>query len=329
MAPLPQVSVIIPAYNAVEHLPSCLAGLAVQDAQPSTFEVLVVDDHSTDRTAEIAGDGGAQLHRHESNRGAAAARNTGANAARGRVLVFLDSDVVPEPGLVSAVLELFPEPSVGRRVATGCYSAVPANDTSFARYKALWTYHCWQRSGAKKGYSSHIQGALTAIAASLFTELGGFDESYTGGSVEDYEFSLRLREAGEAISFDPRIAGRHHFPTFGTCARNYWDRARMWTRLAPANRRFSTGQASARTAAASLFALGSALGHAVPLLGLPLALPSDLGYLIAVAPFLRFVRQREGLRFTAYAAAVHWSLSVVVGSAAVSSPFGRGSRGDH
>ena len=103
----------------------------------------------------------------------------------------------------------------------------------------------------------------------------------------------------------------------------------MWTRLAPANRRFSTGQASARTAAASLFALGSALGHAVPLLGLPLALPSDLGYLIAVAPFLRFVRQREGLRFTAYAAAVHWSLSVVVGSAAVSSPFGRGSRGDH
>jgi len=318
--------VIIPAYNASAHLPSCLSGLKAQDAPASTFEVIVVDDHSTDSSTEIADGASARLLRHETNRGAAAARNTGAKAAQGAVLLFLDSDVIPDPGLISAVLELFPDQSAPSRVVTGRYSDRPANDTAFARYKALWTYYCWQHSGGRQGQSSHIQGALTAITAPLFEELGGFDETYCGGSVEDYEFSLRLREAGQDILFDDRITGRHHFPGYRTCAHNYWDRARMWTRLAPQGRRFSSGQANPRAAAASLFALGSALGHAIPLVGLPLALASDLGYLIAAGPFLNFVRQRQGLTAAAYATAAHWSLSVVVGGAALSSPFGPGSR---
>lgn len=322
----PRISVVVPAYNAAAHLPACLSGLKAQDATASTFEVIVVDDHSTDSSTEIAGDADARLLQHDTNRGAAAARNTGAKAAKGAVLLFLDSDVIPDPGLITATLELFPEQSAAARVVTGRYSDLPANDTAFARYKSLWTFYCWQRSGGTQGHSSHIQGALTAITAPLFDELGGFDETYCGGSVEDYEFSLRLREAGQPILFDDRITGRHHFPGYRTCARNYWDRARMWTRLAPQGRRFSSGQANPRAAAASLFALGSALGHAVPLVGLPFALASGLGYVIAAGPFLNFVRQRQGLAAAAYATAAHWSLSVVVGAAALSSPFGAGSR---
>ena len=322
----PRISVIIPAFEAEEHLSACLRGLEEQTADPKSYEVIVVDDHSLDGTLDVARDGGARTVQHESNRGAAAARNSGAQEARGELLLFLDSDVVPETGLIATVLELFPEGLQRPQAATGRYSATPANDTRFARYKALWTWYCWQQSAHQRGQSSHIQGALAIIRADLFDELGGFDESYQGGSVEDYEFSLRLRDAGVSILFDDRLEGRHHFPDFKDCARNYWDRARMWTRLTPSTRRFSSGQANPRAAAASLFALGSLVGHTIPLVGLPLALTSDLGYLMAAGPFLRFVGRREGLRFALYAGAVHWGLSVVVGTAAVTSPFGRGSR---
>lgn len=329
----PAVSIIVPAYRAEAHLEACLRGCEAQNVDRSFYEVIVVDDHSPDGTAELARQGTAQLVQHEENRGAAAARNSGAAAATGEVLLFVDSDVIPGPGLVEGVLSVF---GLGEavatggsaRVATGRYSAEPANDTAFARYKALWTWYCWEQSGAQSGTSSHVQGALTAIRADLFSELGGFDESYQGGSVEDYELSLRLREAGERIVFDGRLEGRHHFPGFRTCARNYWDRARMWSRLAPKGRGFSSGQASPRSAAAAVFALGSAVGHALPIVGLPLALASDLGYLVSVGPFLRFVHRREGLPFTIYAAGVHWSLSAIVGLAAVSSPLGSGSRRD-
>ena len=322
----PRISVIIPAYQAEDHLGSCLEGLRQQTSGASQYEVIVVDDHSGDQTAEIARSQGVRLLQHEHNRGAAAARNTGAAAALGDTLLFIDSDVVPEPTLIAAVLDLFSSPQDGPRVATGRYSATPANDTRFARYKALWTWYCWQNSGSQSGESSHIQGALAVIRTSLFRELGGFDETYSGGSVEDYELSLRIREAGETILFDGRIEGRHHFPGFSTCVSNYWDRARMWTRLAPSGRRFSSGQANPRAAAASVFALGTVVGHGIPIVGLPLAIVSDIGYLVAMGPFLRFVTQREGIPFALYAGAVHWSLSVVVGTAALTSPFGRGSR---
>ncbi|MEE2827701.1 MAG: glycosyltransferase family 2 protein [Myxococcota bacterium] len=325
------LSIIIPAYRAEDHLGACLEGFRRQTVGREQFELLVVDDHSPDATASIAERLGATVLRHQENRGAAAARNTGAEAARGEVLLFVDSDVVPEPDLVSGTLALFglgggsaSEPPA--RVATGRYRAEPANDTAFARYKALWTWFCWEESGARQGESSHVQGSLTAIRQDLFQALGGFDEGYQGGSVEDYEFSLRLREQGERIVFDDRLGGRHHFPDYRTCARNYWDRARMWSRLASRGQGFSSGQASLRSAASAAFALGSVAGHAIPVLGLPLALVSDLGYLATVAPFLRFVHRREGLRFTVYSAGVHWSLSALVGLAALSSPLGSGSR---
>ena len=237
----PGLSIIIPAYAAEGHIQRCLDALATQSAPPSSFEVIVVDDHSPDQSAELAERAGARVVRHQRNRGAAAARNTGASAARAGIFLFLDSDVVPSPDLVVATLHLFEDHKVS--AATGCYAAEPANDTDFARYKALWTWYCWARSGGVSGRSSHLQGALAAIRAPVFEQLGGFDEAYHGGSVEDYEFSDRLRDEGVDIYFDEQISGRHHFPGYSTCARNYWDRARMWSKLASKGTGFSSGQA--------------------------------------------------------------------------------------
>jgi len=322
----PFVSVVIPAYRAADHIAACLQGFSTGQGE-AHFEIIVVDDCSEDQTAALAEQGGARVVRHDENRGAAAARNSGAAAARGQVLLFVDSDVVPCPGLVPGVEAIFADEAA--LAATGRYAPEPANATAFARYKALWTWYCWEKTGAASGESSHVQGALAAIRKDLFEQLGGFDERYRGGNVEDYEISARLKAHGARILFDDRLQGRHHFPGFRTVARNYWDRARMWTRLRSERGGFSSGQANPRAAAAALCALSSSAGHLLlplcpPLL--PLVVLADAGYLVAAAPFLAFVAGREGPGFALYCGAVHYALSAVVGAAALSSPLGRGSR---
>lgn len=321
---MPELSVVIPAYKAEAHLPACLAGFASQIADSSRFEVIVVDDCSPDSTGAVARSfDGVRVLRHETNQGAAGARNTGAESAQGEVLLFVDSDVIPEPGLVQGTLALFADGAV--RAATGRYGAEPANKTAFARYKALWTWHCWERTGAATGRSGHLQGALCAVRRDDLLAVGGFDGAYEGGSVEDYELSARLRAQGLEIVFDDRISGKHHFPGLSTVARNYWDRTRMWVRLAPQQKRFSSGQANRRSGIAAVAALGGAAGLLFPPL-FPVSLPAQAVWFAASAPFLGFVARREGVPFALYAAGVHWTLSTVVGAAALSAPFGRGSR---
>ena len=323
MSTMPSLSVVIPAYRAEAHLGACLQGFADQTAPGDSFEVIVVDDASPDGTAALAERFGVRVVRHLENQGAAAARNSGAEAATTEVLLFVDSDVVPDPGLVEGTLAVFATPQV--RAATGRYLPEPANDGRFPRYKALWTWHCWERTSAASGRSGHLQGALSAVRRDDLLAVGGFDGRYEGGNVEDYELSDRLRRAGIDILFDDRIAGRHHFPGMRTVARNYWDRTRMWVRLMPERKGFSSGQANRRSGIAAIAALGGASGVVCPPL-LPVAALSQGVWLVASAPFLRFVARREGLGFALYAAAVHYALSTVVGAAAVSAPLGRGSR---
>jgi glycosyltransferase involved in cell wall biosynthesis len=84
------ISVVIPAYNRADELACALEGIQRQSRPPS--ECVVVDDASTDRTAEVASAFGARVVRHEANQGAAAARNTGVHQARQPWIAFLDSD---------------------------------------------------------------------------------------------------------------------------------------------------------------------------------------------------------------------------------------------
>jgi glycosyltransferase involved in cell wall biosynthesis len=319
---LPTVSVVIPAWRAASHLAAGLRALARQERPP--HEVLVVDDASPDETAAVAVAEGARVLRHDTNRGAAAARNTGARAARGEVLLFLDSDVVAHPGAVAAVERAFRAPEVV--AATGRYAPEPANDDAFARYKALWTWFAWEQTAGRTGESGHLQGAIAAIRRDAFLITGGFDESYQGGSVEDYEISRRIRADGHRIHFLHDLLGRHHFPGYRTVARNYWDRSRMWTRLLQDERAFSSGQANARSALASALALGGAAARIGLPWTLPLVVALDGAWLLSSGPFLLFVARRAGLPFAARSAAWHWSLGVVAAAGALTSPFGQGSR---
>ena len=324
--PSPTISAIIPAFEAADVLPRCLKALRNQSAPPATFEVIVVDDGSSESLSALVPDS-VTLLRHGHNRGAAAARNSGAAAARGCILLFVDADLVANKQLIAATAELFADGAVV--AATGCYAINPVNDGWFAHYKALWTWQCWQRSTATSHQSSHLQGAMAAISREVFEELGGFDERYRGGNVEDYELSERLRGAGHQIAFDERIGGRHHFPSFAIVARNYWHRTRMWLRLKAGGAGFSSGQAGALSgviALAALCSLACLILGPIHIAFVAASFGCGLTFVVLLAPFLRLAARRQGLRFALYCGATHFALSVVIGAAALSSPLGKGSR---
>ena len=122
----PEVSVVIPAYNAAPYLDRCLAGLASQVAAPP-FEVLLVDNNSSDDTLAIAERHAAEYPwlrvLRQPKQGAYAARNRGMSVARGGTLVFTDPDCVPRPDWLARLTERLAEPGVqivmGRDKPTG------------------------------------------------------------------------------------------------------------------------------------------------------------------------------------------------------------------
>lgn len=110
--PLTCFSVIVPVYNGAATLDACLTALAGQDYPREHFEVIVVDDGSTDETAQIAARYAVRLIRLEFNQGRIVARNTGARAARFETLVFNDARVTPERELLAKVGKLEYEPLI-------------------------------------------------------------------------------------------------------------------------------------------------------------------------------------------------------------------------
>src|ERR1700740_836489 len=100
-AAAPQVSVVIPVYNGSAFLGQCLEAVFRSDF--SSFEVIVIDDHSTDGSAASARRVPCTVLESAGNMGPAAARNTGAGEARGRIFFFLDADILVEPDTLSKI----------------------------------------------------------------------------------------------------------------------------------------------------------------------------------------------------------------------------------
>jgi glycosyltransferase involved in cell wall biosynthesis len=123
----PSVSVIVPAYNAEETIAECVDSVLAQAYPQERFELIVVDNASTDATSEVVRAYGERLRVvHESRRGAAAARNAGLASASGDVAAFIDADCVAVPGWLRAIVKPLREPSVGM-VGGAIRAAMPAN----------------------------------------------------------------------------------------------------------------------------------------------------------------------------------------------------------
>ncbi|MDQ7857856.1 MAG: glycosyltransferase [Armatimonadota bacterium] len=209
----PRVSVVVPCHDAAAVLPRTLAALDAQTLEPGVFEVVVVDDGSSDATAEIAERWPGAVRPHvirQTNQGLAAARNRGAAAARGDVLLFLDADVLAQPDLVARHLDRHaasPAPLAvqGRTVPTPESLTTPFMRLSTARDRAA--------PGRPRDLSPlHVIGRNLSVAANAHRAIGGFDEGFVGYGFEDVEYACRLHSAGTRIVSEPSAAGLHHHP---------------------------------------------------------------------------------------------------------------------
>jgi peptidoglycan/xylan/chitin deacetylase (PgdA/CDA1 family)/GT2 family glycosyltransferase len=196
------VSVVIPAYNEEIYLLSCLESIKNQD-YAGEYEVIVVDNASTDNTAKIARDCGAKVV-YESKRSPACARQKGAEVAKGKIIAFIDADTkAPTHWLSTIVWRFLCEREIV--ALSGPYAYCDAGKftkiTSYiGNFFSIITDQLF-RKVFRKGPA--VWGCNFAVRRSAFWKVGGFDTNIKFYG-EEYELSLRLKKAGKGCIM-PRL----------------------------------------------------------------------------------------------------------------------------
>jgi glycosyltransferase involved in cell wall biosynthesis len=203
LSPTPRLSVIVPARNAAATLPRCLTALTAQTTDG--IEAIVVDDNSTDDTAAIAARYAVKLLALPQHAGVSAARNRGAEASHGAILLFLDADVVLAPGGISRVLAAMAGPQVDALI--GSYDSDPDDHSIVSRFKNLAHHHFHQHSRAE---AASFWGACGAVKRECFFAAGEFNEKrFKLPSIEDVELGYRMIDQGVRIVLDPALQVKH------------------------------------------------------------------------------------------------------------------------
>ena len=228
MAPQPHISVIIPVHNGGQHLSTCLDAL-LASTFPS-FEVIVVDDASTDESAEIARSKGIDVLQSPTQSGPAAARNHGAKQARGAILLFVDADVVVQQDTVAKVAAIFDEtPEVA--AVFGSYDDTPAETNFCSQYKNLYHRFVHQQSDPT---ASTFWAGCGAVRREAFHAVGGFNpRQYPKPSIEDIELGTRLRARGDPILLEKELQVKHlkRWTFMGLLRTDIFHRAVPWSKL--------------------------------------------------------------------------------------------------
>ena len=185
------MSVIVPAKDAAASLGSLLASLRAQTLPAERFEVIVVDNGSSDDTAGVAARHGARVVRDTvANR--SRARNAGAAAASTRLFAFTDADCVARPDWLETLLRHRDEaPLVAGRVET----QVRETPNAIERFERLWRFG--QEQWVRQGWAAT---ANLLVHAGAFHDVGGFDETWRHIG-EDVDFCFRARAAGHGLAY--------------------------------------------------------------------------------------------------------------------------------
>jgi lipopolysaccharide/colanic/teichoic acid biosynthesis glycosyltransferase/glycosyltransferase involved in cell wall biosynthesis len=200
------ISVIVPAKDAEKTIGECLQALLHQEGfqYGDDYEVIVVDDGSSDGTAAIAENFNVNVLQ-QTNRGPSAARNTGARNARGTILAFTDADCTPSSNWLSALTCRFENPEI-----VGVKGTYRTDQTApiprFVQFEYEYKYSHMQ----KQSYIDFVDTYSAAYRKDIFLLNGGFDETFPLPSVEDQEFSFRLARKGYRMVFEHAAVVFHH-----------------------------------------------------------------------------------------------------------------------
>src|ERR1044072_1923069 len=228
MSDTPHISVIIPVHNGAKHADACVAALLASSY--SAFEVIIVDDASTDGGLDDTRHPQLTIIRQQHRRGPAAARNAGARQARGNVLFFVGVDVLVRPDTLSQVAAAFADhPDIS--AVFGSYDDAPAEQNFSSQYKNLFHHYVHQRSLSE---ASTFWSGCGAIKREVFETIGGFSErKFSEPSIEDVEMGQRLTTAGFRIRLDKSIQVKHlkRWTLTSLIHTDIFRRAVPWSRL--------------------------------------------------------------------------------------------------
>ncbi len=198
----PQISVIIPAFNAESTLAECLA--RISQSTYEALDVVLVDDGSTDSTREIASKFAVRVVATEGHIGPAAARNLGASTAKGDILFFVDTDVMLRPDSIERLVRRLAETDVD--AVCGVQAVDMRHRDLVSQYKNLWMRWTYLRL---RGEVPLFYTSAAAIPRTLFWQAGGFDIGYTTPSLEDTAFGQKLARLGIRVQVQPDLEVEH------------------------------------------------------------------------------------------------------------------------
>lgn len=201
MKTAPYISIIVPVYNGERFLRRGLEPLI-----RSGYEVIVVDDCSTDKSAEISRQMGATVLHMPRQSGPAAARNQGAQVARGEILFFVDADVVLQSDSLERVADNFVKnPDIA--AVFGSYDDDPAEVNFVSQYKNLLHHFVHQHSSID---AVTFWAGCGAVRREVFLAVGGFNsDQYPRPAIEDIELGYRMRARGYRILLDKQLQAKH------------------------------------------------------------------------------------------------------------------------
>lgn len=297
------ISVIIPVFNGERTLGSCLS--SVFASHYKDFEVIVVDDQSSDNSRGVAHLLPCRLLELPRNGGAAAARNAGAAVAHGSILFFLDADILVQPDSLDRIASTLAErPEIA--AVFGSFQADTISQDFFSQYKNLVHHYTHQTSRPE---ATTFASGFGAVRAEVFKKLGGFDPSQR--FLEDIELGYRMHRDGYRVLLDKHLQTTHckRYTFVSLTHSDIFGRAIPWTVLMLEQRTF---QNDLNTRTNNLLS--------IPVSGLILAAPLSfrfhwiavvvllmIGSLIVLNySFLSFLFRRKGAWFTLRAIAMTW-----------------------
>jgi glycosyltransferase involved in cell wall biosynthesis len=199
-------SIVIPTFNGASRIGNCLDSLVKQTAGQNV-EILVVDDGSTDNTANVVRGYSSIRLVFQANAGPASARNRGALEAQGKILLFTDDDCVPMPDWLEAMLGPFRDPEV-----VGAKGVYRTHQKSLAARFVQIEYEDKYRLMAGLASIDFIDTYSAGFRRDRFLEMTGYDTSFPVACAEDIELSYRMSARGWKMKFVPAAIVYHTHP---------------------------------------------------------------------------------------------------------------------
>lgn len=194
-------SVIIPAYNNENTISDVLEALNNQKYSVGEFEVIIIDDNSTDSTPKIIQNAGFKLHNNEINRGLAYSLNKGIEKSKNEIIVTLHGDTIPQS---EKWLETLIEPLKNKQVAASCSNQLPpALD---AENTSIWEELLW----AKQKQHCALNNKADAYRKKILIKIGLFDSETYRTAGEDEDIAVRIKKAGYSISESKATVSHNH-----------------------------------------------------------------------------------------------------------------------